>query len=253
MFFSENLKRRRSIQHCFFSNKNGFSKGIYESLNCGVGSKDDKENVQKNLFTVSKQFKIDKKNLLLMHQTHSNIVKVIERKNVQERLYCDSMLSKDASIALGVLTADCAPILIFEKQKGIVGCIHAGWRGALNQIIENTLEELNKIGGKNENLVVCVGPCISEKSYEVKNDFYLNFIKHSENNKLFFKKKTNEAFCFDLRGFINKKFKDLGVTEIDNILIDTFLEKNEYFSHRRAKKLGENDYGRCISIIKKNI
>ena len=251
MFYSENLKKIKDIKHGFFSRKNGVSKGIYESLNCGVGSNDKKENVQKNLDIVSKEFGIDRNKLFLMKQTHSNKVKFIESNNTFEKIECDALLTKNNNFAIGVLTADCIPILIYEIESKIIGCIHAGWKGAYNGIIENTLEKLNEIGGRTGKLIVCLGPCISKKNYEVKEDFYLKFKEKSKENDSFFSRKSDNNFNFDLRGFVNKKFRDLGVVEIENVLIDTFAINNNYFSHRRAKKLGENDYGRCISVIKK--
>ena len=251
MFYSENLKKNNNIQHCFFSRKNGSSKGIYESLNCGIGSNDEKLNVEKNLDIVSKKFNIEKKQLVLMHQAHSNKVQIVENENNLKRIESDAILTKSNSLALCVLTADCAPILIYEEEKQIVGCIHSGWKGAVNGIIENTLKKIREIGGNIEKLVVCVGPCIAQKSYEVREDFYSIFIKKSKENDSFFLKNDRKTFNFDLRGFVNKKFEDCGVSQVDNIYLDTFATKSEYFSHRRAKKLGENDYGRCISVIKK--
>ena len=251
MFYSNNLKNNNNIKHCFFSRKNGTSGGIYESLNCGIGSKDKKENVQKNLEIVAKNFNIEKKQLVLMNQSHSNKVEIVKNKNNLERIQADAMLTKSSDLALCVLTADCAPILIYEKDKKIIGCIHAGWKGAINGIIENTLNKLNEIGGNVKQLDISIGPCISQKSYEVKEDFYSVFKKKSKDNDSFFLKNENNSFNFDLRGFIIKKFKDCGVSQIDNIDLDSFAMKSEYFSHRRAKKLGENDYGRCISVIKK--
>ena len=185
-----------------------------------------------------------------MSQTHSNKVQIIENKNNLERIEADAMLTKNNKFALGVLTADCAPILIYEEKEKIVGCIHAGWKGAINGIIENTLNKLNNIGGDIKHVTVCVGPCISQVSYEVQEDFYSTFIKKSKDYDSFFSKNEN-SFNFDLRGFIIKKFKNYGVLKIDNINLDSFAMKKEYFSHRRARKFKENDYGRCISVIKK--
>ena len=161
------------------------------------------------------------------------------------------MLTKNSDVALCVLTADCVPILIYEKNKDIIGCIHAGWKGAINGIIENTLNKLIEMEGSTKQLIVAVGPCISQKNYEVKDDFYSEFTRRSKENESFFLKKNKNTFNFDLRKFVNKKFEDAGVLKIENVLVDSFAAKNEYFSHRRAKKLGEDDYGRCISVIKK--
>ena len=251
MFYSNNLKNKNYIDHCFFSRKNGTSEGIYKSLNCGIGSKDKKENIRKNLEIVAKNFKIEKEKLILMNQTHSNKVEIIEKEDNLKRVEADAMLTQNDKVALCVLTADCAPILIYEEEKKIIGCIHAGWKGAVNGVIDNTLKKITDVGGNIKKLIVCIGPCISQKSYEVKGDFYSMFTEKSKNNDSFFLKSGKNSFNFDLRGFVNKKFKDCGVLEIDNIDVDTFAMKNEYFSHRRAKKLGENDYGRCISVIKK--
>ena len=157
MFYSDNLKKNNNIKHCFFSRKNGTSSGIYKSLNCGIGSNDQKVNVEKNLEIVSKKFNIEKKQLTLMHQTHSNKAEIVNDKS-PERIYSDAILTKNSSLALCVLTADCAPILIYEKREKIIGCIHAGWKGAFTGIIENTIEKLKELNGKPKELVVSIGP-----------------------------------------------------------------------------------------------
>ncbi len=251
MFYSKNLMSEVNVKHCFFSRKNGVSSGIYKSLNCGIGSKDDVKNVKKNLEIVSKNLDIKSNKLAIMNQTHSNKVLSIKNINNLKRFDCDALLTSDEGIALCVLTADCAPILIYEAQKKIVGCIHAGWKGAFAGIIENTILKLSDMGGNKNKLFVTVGPCISQNNYEVKKDFYSNFISQSKQNEKFFLKKDNNSFKFNLRAYINEKFKDLGIQRIENIAVDSFASKNEYFSHRRAKKLGEDDYGRCISAIRK--
>ena len=186
-----------------------------------------------------------------MNQTHSNNVKIIEKESDNIKVNADAIVTTKDNLALGVLTADCAPILFFETKKKIIGCIHAGWKGAINGIIENTIEKIKELGGDINKLIVCIGPCIDIKNYEVKKDFYHTFKQKSANNDIFFSEGRNDSFYFDLRGFIIKKFNSSGVLQVDNINIDSFSSHKEYFSHRRAKKLGENDYGRCISVIKK--
>ena len=222
MFYSKNLMSEVNVKHCFFSRKNGVSKGIYESLNCGIGSNDDINNVKKNLEIVSKNFNIQRNKLALMNQTHSNKVIFIKDLNNLKRFDCDALLTSNDDIALCVLTADCAPILIYETKKKIVGCIHAGWKGAFFGIIENTILKLTEMGGDKNKLAVSVGPCISQNNYEVKKDFYSNFMSQSKQNEKFFEKKGNEKFRFNLRAYINKKFQDLGVQTIDNIAVDSF-------------------------------
>ena len=251
MFFSEKLKKNTNIKHCFFSRNKGTSKGLYESLNCGIGSNDLKENIQKNLQIVSDKFNLKKEKLILMDQTHSNNVEFLQNIKVNKRIRADAILTNDDTLGLGVLTADCAPILILEKKKNLVGCIHAGWKGAISGIIENTIKKIKILGGHASELIVSVGPCIAQENYEVKEDFYSLFKKKSKLNEKFFIKDDKKRLKFDLRGFVNYRLEQCGVLQIDNINVDTFAIKNLYFSHRRAKKLGESDYGRCISVIKK--
>ena len=251
MFYSNNLKSFNKIQHCFFSRKNGSSLGIYSSLNCGIGSKDKKENVVKNLEIVSKKFQINRKQLVLMNQKHTNNVKILKEDNRDIKVDADAMVTENENLALAVLTADCAPILIYESEKKIIGCIHAGWKGAINGIIENTIETVKELGGKPEKIITCIGPCIGKNSYQVKEDFYSKFVKNSKKNEIYFFNGENNSMYFDLRGFVVKKLNNCGVSQVDNINLNSFSASEEYFSHRRAKKLGENDYGRCISVIKK--
>ena len=186
-----------------------------------------------------------------MNQTHSNRVSILNNENEKLRVNADAILTEKVDLALGVLTADCAPILIYEIKKEIIGCIHAGWKGAIGGIIENTIDKVIKMGGNPKSIVAAVGPCISQKSYNVKKDFYLEFKEKIENSDSFFIRKENDSFLFDLRAFVTKKLNKNGVLQVDNINLDSFAMTDEYFSHRRAKKLGENDYGRCISVIKK--
>ena len=138
-----------------------------------------------------------------------------------------------------------------KVKKKIIGCIHAGWKGAIGGIIENTIGKVIEMGGDPKNIIASVGPCIGRESYEVKKDFYLEFKENAENSDSFFVKNENGSLLFDLRAFVIKKFNNNSVLQVDNINLDSFTMNDEYFSHRRAKKLGENDYGRCISVIMK--
>ena len=135
MFYSKKLKKFKDIKHCFFSRKGGFSKGIYKGLNCGKGSKDKKDKIFKNLKYVSKKIGVNHKNLILMHQTHSNKVIEIKKNNIKKKIYSDAIITKIKGLALGVLTADCVPILLFDNKSKIVGCIHAVWNGSFLEII----------------------------------------------------------------------------------------------------------------------
>ena len=248
MFFSKKLNKFKDINHCFFSKKGGFSSGIYKSLNCGQGSKDFKKNIRMNLALVSKKIKVEKKKLLLMHQTHSNKVILINNKNKNLKKFpSDAIITKIKGLALGVVTADCVPIILCNPKDKIIGCIHAGWKGASTGIIENTIKKFRKLNSKNK-IYASVGPCIGYKSYEVDFDFYKKFISKSKKNDVYFREKRREKKLFNLRKYVHDKLIKLNV-KVDHIYKDTFKEKSGFFSYRRSRKLGQNDYGRCISVI----
>ena len=249
MFFSKKFKIFNNINHCFFSKNNGVSQGIYGSLNCGLGSDDKRENILKNLEIVSKKIGISAENLYTMNQTHSSKVTIINNTNKHiQRISSDALITSQKNIAISVLTADCVPILVYDEVNQIIGSIHAGWKGAIGGIIENTINEIVKIG-TNGKINVAIGPCIGINNYEVGQDFYARFIMESENNKKFFLQSINNKFLFDLRKYVNSKFEEFEVNHIENIDFDTFSGSKNFFSFRRSKQSAEKDYGRCISVI----
>jgi YfiH family protein len=247
MFYSKKLKRFKEIKHCFFSKRNGYSTNIYKSLNCGQGSKDKKGNVQKNLKLVAKKMRVKSENLVLMHQTHSNKVIEIKKINYKKKIYADAMITKMRGPSLGVLTADCVPIILYDSKNKIVGCIHAGWKGAFKEIIKNTIFKIKTISS-NSKIYASVGPCIGHRSYEVDIKFYKKFISKSAKNKIYFLHKSKSKKLFNLRKFVTDKLK-LCKVKVDQVNHDTFAEKNKFFSYRRSFKLKQKDYGRCISTI----
>ena len=250
MFFSKKLQKFENIKHCFFSRKNGVSQGVYESLNCGLGSDDNKENVLKNLELVSNKINCKKDSLITLNQKHTDLV--IHFKNeisVKNKLTADAIVSEVKNIGISILTADCAPILFYDQRKKIIGCAHSGWKGALNGIIKNTVKKFYELNSDNNDLIAVIGPCISRKNYEVKKDFFDKFISQDKNNEIFFKLADDEKFLFDLRGFINKEILNLGIKNIENIEMDTFSKKEFFYSYRRSQLNKEKDFGRCISVI----
>ena len=250
MFFSKKLQKFKNIKHCFFSRKNGISQGIYESLNCGIGSNDDKKNVLKNLETVSEKIGCAKELLITLNQKHSNKVIYFEsKKDVKNKLHGDAIISKVRNVGIGILAADCAPILFYDPIKKIIACAHSGWKGALNGIIKNTVKKFNELNCKNEDLIAVIGPCIKKQNYEVRTDFFEKFTFEDKKNDIFFEKINSEKYNFDLRGFINKEIFNLNVRNVENVEIDTFSEKEFFYSYRRSCLNKEIDYGRCISVI----
>ena len=250
MFYSSKLSKFKNLKHCFFSRKNGVSNGCYESLNCGLGSSDKKESVLKNLALVSKNISCRNDYLITLNQKHTNKVIFFEKEElIENKLPGDAIVTKLKNIGISVLAADCAPILFYDHKKKIIGCAHAGWKGALNGIIKNTVEKFKDMNSNTEDIIAVVGPCLEKKNYEVKNDFVEKFIDDDENNKLFFKKTINKKYYFDLRGFVNMKILSSGIKNIDNIKMDTFSNESFFYSYRRSTINKESDYGRCISVI----
>ena len=250
MFFASKLKKFKNIKHCFFSRKNGFSKGLYKSLNCGMGSNDKKENILKNLRLVSQKIKCDANFLITLNQVHSNKVIHFKNKNfVKNKLKGDAIVSQVKNVGIGILAADCAPILFYDPKKKIIGCAHAGWKGALNGIIKNTVNKFYELGSSHNDLIIVVGPCIGKRNYEVKNNFVKKFLKINKKSKFFFQKKNELYYNFDLRGYINNEIMKLNIKNIENIDKDTFAEKELFYSYRRSCLRKERDYGRFISVI----
>ena len=197
MIFKSNLfSNNNNIYHAFFSRKNGTSKGIYSSLNCGLGSKDKKKYVYQNIEIVKK--KIKTKFLFLLHQKHGNKIitlKKIPSKNKIKIGYADGIFTDLKKVAIGILTADCAPVLLVDKANKYICCIHAGWKGSFTGIIRNASILFKRKKIKAKDIKVCVGPCISKEKYEVQLDFYNKFISNNkkhynhfvfQNNKIFF-------------------------------------------------------------------
>ena len=246
MIKSIKLKSFYNIKHGFFNNEGGVSSGVYKSLNCGMGSNDKKKNIIKNLQIVSKKIGTKKK-LILLHQIHSNKIFFVNKIS-KKKLFGDGLITNIRNLAIGVLTADCAPILFFESKKKIIGVAHAGWRGAYKKIGLKMINYFKKKGGKLNDIFAVIGPCIAQNNYEIKNDFRTKFLKQSSKNKKHFKIIKSKIY-FDLKGYIFEQLKNAGLKNIEIIKKDTFKPKNNFFSARRSMKNNINDYGRNISII----
>jgi len=250
MFFSSKLNKYKDLKHCFFSRKNGVSKGYYESLNCGLGSRDEKTNVLKNLKFVSEKISCDEKFLITLNQKHSNqVIHFKNEKDIKNKLSGDAIVCESKNIGIGILAADCAPILFYDPVKKIIGCAHAGWKGALRGIVRNTVKKFNELNSNVNDLIAVVGPCISKKSYEVEKDFFDEFTIQNKKNEIFFEINNDKKYFFDLRAYINNEISDLKIKNVENIEMDTFSNDEYFFSYRRSLLNKEKDYGRCISVI----
>ncbi len=249
MFYSKKLSKETHINHCFFNRLGGKSKGIYKSLNCGRGSLDKKKYVNKNIVIACKKISKSYKKLILLNQIHSNKFFLIKNfKFSKKKLTGDALITDQKKIIIGILTADCAPVLIFDKKLKVISAIHAGWKGAYKGIIQKVIKEFKKKGSESKNLIAAVGPCISQRNYEIQNDFKTKFLKQSKKNKFFFKKIKNKTY-FSLNKYVVSKLKELGIKKIDIIDQDTYNQKNNFFSARRSLHKKQDDYGRNISLI----
>ena len=250
MVKSKSLSRFKKINHTFFNRLGGRSTGIYKSLNCGLGSSDNKKNILKNLAIVEREIKSNSSKIVLLNQSHSNNLYYIDKKSKpsNKRFEGDALITNKSNTPIGVLTADCAPILIFDRKKILIAAIHAGWKGAYKGIIKKVIKFMIKKGSSTDNITAVIGPCISLKSYEVKQDFIKKFIKKDIKNKVFFKKIKNKNY-FNLNQYIAYQLKSLDIKKIEIIKKDTFNIKNNFFSARRSKSSNQSDYGRNISVI----
>ena len=249
MIVSKKLSKYKKINHGFFNSQGGRSNGIYKSLNCGPGSKDDKINVQKNLNIVKSKFGKECKDIYLMHQIHSGKTIFIHKNSkLKRKIKADAVLTDQKKFPIAVLTADCVPILLYEKKRNLIAAIHAGWKGAFKNIIKNVISFMLRKGCKQKNIIAAIGPCIQQKNYNVKKDFMKKFIKKFKKSKSFFKSKNGKLY-FNLPNFVKSQLKLNKISNIDTIKIDTFDKRNNFFSARRSLQLKHDDYGRNISII----
>ena len=249
MIVSKKLSNLKEISHGFFNNKGGCSTGIYKSLNCGPGSKDNKTKVIKNLRIVKNKINKNSKNVFLLNQIHSNKFVFIDKFfKYQKKERADAIITDIPKLPIAILTADCAPILIYDKQKKMIAAIHAGWKGAYKGIISKVINFMVKKGCEKKNMTAVIGPCIAQKSYNVREDFERKFLNKDKRNKIFFKKRKNLIY-FDLSKYVKSQLKLMKITNLDTINIDTFPKKNNFFSARRSLRLNHDDYGRNISLI----
>ena len=247
MIVSKLLNSTKTVNHGFFNNKNGFSKGIYKSLNCGMGSKDDKKNIKRNLNYVKKKLNSRNKDISLLLQIHSSKIFFI-KKPLKHKIIGDALITNIKNLPIGILTADCAPILILDEKKKIIAAVHAGWRGAYKNIVIKVLNKLINLGSNKKDIIAVIGPSIGQKNYQVGKEFKEKFLNKSMKNLTFFKSKQKKIY-FDLGKFIYFQLISFGIKKIDVIRKDTFEKKNNFFSARRSLKRNEPDYGRNISVI----
>jgi YfiH family protein len=242
------------IRHGFMTRAGGVSEGIYASLNCGLGSDDDRERVLENRRRVLEMAGIPAKTLLTAHQVHSPDVLVVEEEwQDGPRPKVDALVTRRANLAIAASSADCVPILFAEPAAGVAGAATAGWRGAVGGVLQATVKEMCALGARPERIRAGVGPCIGPASYEVGREFVDRFLAHDPGSEHFFYPADTddggEKARFDLPGFVLWRLEQAGVQNCEWTGHDTCEDEARFFSNRRAFKRGEPDYGRMISCI----
>ena len=240
-----------TVRHAFFTRKGGVSKGMFASLNCGFGSGDDPDNVTRNRAIAAERLGLGPDRLVTCYQIHSaTVLKVETPWRREESPRADGMVTTVPGIALGVLAADCAPILFADPDAGVIGAAHGGWRGALDGVAEATVAAMVAEGARTDRIRAAIGPCIGQASYEVGPEFPPRFAAVDPENEAFFVRAAREGhFRFDLGGYIEHRLGRLGLAVIERAPYDTVADPEHFFSYRRACLTGERDYGRALAAI----
>lgn len=236
--------------HGFFTRAGGVSTGIYAGLNCGFGSGDDAAAVAENRRRALAALNANAQHLITLHQIHSNHCVTITAPTA-ERLDGDALVTNQRGIALGILTADCAPIVFADSMAGVIGAAHAGWRGAYNNVMASTITAMENLGAQRGRITAIIGPCIQQASYEVDAGFCKKFLALQEANEVFFtpSSKRTGHYHFDLSGYILAQLLQLRLGTIDRVDRDTLPEPEVFYSYRRTTLMGETAYGRQLSAI----
>ncbi len=242
------------VFHAFFSRNGGVSHGIYNSLNCGRGSDDEPENVQKNYEAIGKVLGVPAGRILTLYQVHGDTCLIARvPPSDSERPKADAHVTDVPGLALGILTADCAPVLFSgQKEDGspVIGAAHAGWKGAVGGILDSTIARMKELGAVPASIKACIGPCIGAASYEVSEGFIAPFMAESEENERFFMAGRREGhLMFDLAGYCAARLARAGVSRVYIKDLDTFYNEEDFFSYRRTTHRKEPDYGRQLSAI----
>lgn len=239
------------MRHGFFCRTGGVSEGLYTSLNCGYGSGDKAENVTENRRRAMAEIDLEGGRLVTAYQVHSP--DVVEVKSVwarEDSPQADAMVTRERGLALGILTADCVPVLFADAQAGVVGAAHAGWKGAFSGILEATIAEMEKRGAQRNRIAAAVGPCISFDAYEVGPEFHGNFMDADPGNAEWFQPSARDGhFMFDLPGYVEARLHKADLASVAVTGHCTYQEEKRFFSYRRAVHRKEKDYGRQISTI----
>ncbi len=237
------------VRHGFFTRRGGASSGIFAGLNCGVGSSDQAEIVEINRARVVAALDLAPGQLVSLHQVHSAEVVRVDGP-LPGRLRADAMVSAVPGIGLGILTADCQPVLFCDPLSGVIGAAHAGWRGARDGVLEATLAAMIDLGARPESTRAVIGPTISQRAYEVGQEFFDSFRGDDPDSVRFFANGAPGKYHFDLPGYGLARLRAAGIGQAEWTGHCTYSDAGRFFSYRRSTHAGEQDYGRLISVIR---
>lgn len=237
------------VQHGFFTRRGGASSGVFKGLNCGFGSSDLREIVMLNRGRAAEAMGVAPAGMIGVNQVHSADVAVIEAP-LQAPVTADGLVTKVPGLLLTVLTADCQPVLFADRTAGVIGAAHAGWKGALNGVLEATIDAMEGLGAERGRITAVIGPCISQRAYEVGFDFMDNFLMEDDTYGRFFASGPGEKPVFDLPSFGLHRLRAAGVGAAEWIGRCTYSDPDRFYSYRRTTHRGEADYGRLISAIR---
>ncbi|MBY6046175.1 peptidoglycan editing factor PgeF [Vannielia litorea] len=238
------------VSHGFFTRKGGASSGVFEGLNCGGGSSDLSDAVALNRVRVAGAMDVAPDALVTVHQVHSPDVVTVTGPLGDAKPKADALVSATKGVALGILTADCQPVLFADAEAGVVGAAHAGWRGALAGVLARTVEAMEALGARRENIAAVIGPSISQRAYEVGPEFFEDFMAEDPEFARFFAGGEGDRMQFDLPGFGLHMLREAGVGTAEWTGHCTYSDPTRFYSFRRTTHRGEADYGRLISVIR---
>ena len=235
--------------HGFLGRAGGASEGIYAGLNVGLGSDDDQGIILENRRRAKEGILPDSE-LVTVHQVHSSeVVTVTGPIPLDERPQADAMVTDKPSLLLGILTADCVPVLFLDPKANVVGAAHAGWKGAIAGVTDNTIAAMEELGADRAHIAGAIGPCIAQESYEVDSGFREKFLEQDSANDRFFEAGRPEHFQFDIESYVAHRLETAGVKKIEKLGLDTYANEDRFYSYRRSCHRGEDGYGRQISLI----
>jgi len=237
------------VAHGFLGRRGGVSTGLIAGLNVGTGSADDPEAIAENRRRATEAV-LPGARLVTLYQVHSpDAVAVIEPFEDRLRPRADALVTDRPGLALGILTADCAPVLLADREAGVVGAAHAGWKGAIGGVTDSTIAQMEMLGASRARIAAAVGPCIARASYEVDAGFFRRFAEADPANERFFADGRPDHFQFDLEAYVAHRLASAGIRTVETLGRDTYSDESGFYSFRRATHRGEPDYGRQIAII----